>query len=67
MIEIFLNGKKTAIDPQASVAVVLAAHGFDCGRIAVAINSTFVPRVDYEEQIFEAGDRVDVVAPMAGG
>ncbi len=67
MIEIILNGEHKTVDPQASVMAVLASNGYDCGRVAVAINSTFVARADYEKQRFSVGDRVDVVAPMAGG
>lgn len=67
MIEIILNGEHKTIDPQASVTAVLAGNGYDCGRVAVAINSTFVARADYDKQKFVVGDRVDVVAPMAGG
>ncbi len=67
MIEIILNGERKVVDPLASVSAVLASNGYDCGRVAVAINSTFVARVDYDKQKFSMGDRVDVVAPMAGG
>lgn len=67
MIDILLNGEHKTVDTSASVATVLEENGFDCGRVAVAINSLFVARVDYDVQIFKAGDKVDVVAPMAGG
>lgn len=67
MIEVFVNGERRSVDASASVAKLLLDAGFDCGRVAVAINSVFVARVDYDGQKFEAGDRVDVVAPMAGG
>lgn len=67
MIEIILNGERMTIDPQSSVAAMLVANNYDCGRVAVAINSEFVARADYDRQQFVAGDRVDVVAPMAGG
>lgn len=67
MIEITLNGERKTIDAGVSVTQVLLDTGFDCGRVAVAINSVFVARMDYDRQKFEAGDKVDVVAPMAGG
>ena len=67
MIEITVNGERREIDESKSVAQVLLDGGFDCGRVAVAINSVFVARMDYDKQTFEAGDKVDVVAPMAGG
>jgi sulfur carrier protein len=67
MIEITINGERRQIDQNKSVTQVLLDTGFDCGRVAVAINSVFVARMDYDRQKFEAGDKVDVVAPMAGG
>ncbi len=67
MIDILLNGERKILDSASSVAAVLTANGFDCGRVAVAINSEFVARADYDRKQFSAGDRVDVVAPMAGG
>jgi sulfur carrier protein len=67
MIEITVNGERRAVAESASVTQMLVAAGFDCGRVAVAINSVFVARMDYDRQTFEAGDKVDVVAPMAGG
>lgn len=67
MIEIILNGERKVVDSQASVTAVLTSNGYDCGRVAVAINSTFVARADYDSQKFSVGDKVDVVAPMAGG
>lgn len=50
-----------------TVAAMLTANGFDCSRVAVAINSEFVARSAYDKTQFSAGDHVDVVAPMAGG
>lgn len=67
MFQITVNGERRAIDESQSVAAVLDQLGYDCTRVAVAINSEFVARADYTQQKFAAGDRVDVVAPMAGG
>lgn len=67
MIEIIVNGEQRQVDESASVTAVLLDAGFDCGRVAVAINNEFVARTSYDKQMFCAGDRVDVVAPMAGG
>lgn len=67
MIEIVLNGERKTIEPAASVTAVLTANGYDYRRVAVAINSEFVARTDYERKQFSVGDKVDVVAPMAGG
>ena len=67
MIEIMVNGERREVDESASVAAVLLSAGFECARVAVAINSEFVARKNYDVQTFASGDCVDVVAPMAGG
>lgn len=67
MIEIFINGERAAVDESKCLATLLAAREFSCSRIAVAINSEFVARSDYENVFLKAGDVVDVVAPVAGG
>lgn len=67
MIEISVNGEPVMVASATTVASMLTANGFDCSRVAVAINSEFVARSAYDKTQFSAGDNVDVVAPMAGG
>lgn len=64
-MEIILNGK-----PQQVKATTLAALLDECGfsgRVATAVNETFVPVGLRAERQLQAGDRVEVVAPMQGG
>ena len=35
--------------------------------MACAINNTFVPRTQWAGRLLQAGDRVDVIAPITGG
>lgn len=67
MIDIVVNGERKQIDPTLSIAAALASWNYDDDRVAVAINSEFVPRADYGIRHFAGGDRIDVVAPVAGG
>ncbi|HET8709998.1 MAG TPA: sulfur carrier protein ThiS [Spongiibacteraceae bacterium] len=67
MIDVFLNGERRVFDETKSLAVTLTESGFNCTRIAVAVNSEFVARSDYENYFLKAGDQLDVVAPVAGG
>ena len=34
---------------------------------AVAVNTQFVPKGRYEQQLLQAGDKVEVIAPVTGG
>ncbi len=67
MIDVFINGERKAVDADKSLATLLAENQFNCARVAVAVNSEFVARSDYDSYFLAPNDRVDVVAPVAGG
>lgn len=67
MIDISVNGERRQVDATLNVATALAQWGFERARVAVAINSEFVSRADYDDRHFAADDCVDIVAPVAGG
>jgi len=65
-MKLIINGEER--DVQAStIAGVLAELGYQPGTVAVAVNEAFVPRTRHEEAAVQAGDRVEIVAPMQGG
>jgi sulfur carrier protein len=67
MIEIVINNERKAVGEKTSLTTVLMENNFNCLRVAVAVNSEFVARADYDKHFLNAGDKVDVVAPVAGG
>lgn len=67
MIEVFINGERKVVDETKALAFVLGENGFNCSRVAVAVNSEFVARNDYDNYFLKASDKLDVVAPVAGG
>lgn len=67
MIEVILNGESRALPRATSVSNALSEWGYQCERIAVAINGEFVARGDYTQRLLDERDLVDVVAPMQGG
>jgi sulfur carrier protein len=38
-----------------------------CGPFAVAVNMAFVPRTLYNDTQLNAGDRIELIAPVTGG
>jgi sulfur carrier protein len=47
---------------------LLLERGHDLNSaLACAINNHFVPRAQWPSQPLQAGDRVDVIAPITGG
>ena len=67
MIEVSVNSESRQVDNRRNLAELLGDWGFDCQRVAVAVNEDFVPRSTYANVSLQAGDRVDVVAPVQGG
>ena len=64
---ITLNGE--AIQTGAAhLQALLLERGYALhSAIACAINNSFVPRLQWPQQQLQAGDRVDVIAPITGG
>lgn len=61
-----LNG--ASIDAQVSkLADLLDAEGFGEAKVATAVNGEFVPAAARADWILNAGDAVEVLAPMQGG
>ncbi|WP_372782414.1 sulfur carrier protein ThiS [Litorivivens sp.] len=67
MIEVSVNSEPRQIEQNKTLDVLLGEWGFECQRVAVAINEDFVPRSTYAQVSLKFGDRVDVVAPVQGG
>jgi sulfur carrier protein len=65
-MKLLLNG--TSIETQvATLADLLIAQGLGGAKVATAINGTFVPATVRTDHILNAGDAVEVLAPMQGG
>ncbi len=61
-----LNGE--LMDVQAStLAEVLMERGFGDAKVATAVNGTFVPIALRASHTLNAGDSIEVLAPMQGG
>jgi sulfur carrier protein len=65
--DIFLNG--TPVQTQATnLQTLLQERGQDLNAaFACAINNQFVPRVQWPQRQLQAGDRVELIAPITGG
>ncbi len=65
-MDIEVNQHKLTLADTATLSDVLAAFGAKL-PYAVAVNGDFVARGEYVRHVLQAGDRVDVVQPVAGG
>lgn len=66
-IQITVNGVTTDVTEVTSVAGLVAAHSDEARRVAVALNGEVVPRSQWEVTRLATGDRLEVLAPTAGG
>ncbi len=66
-IEISVNGETQNVDDEQSLLQLIDASGFGEQRIAAALNGEFIPRHAYADTTISAGDKVDIVSPIAGG
>jgi sulfur carrier protein len=65
-MDIQINQKPLTLPEGATVADALAAFGAR-PPYAVALNGDFVARTQHGARALSAGDRLDVVSPVAGG
>jgi len=65
---ITVNGKLRPL-ARESIADIVASLGIDPGRrgVAVALNAEVVPRAAWPKTEIKAGDKLEVVRPLAGG
>ena len=71
-MQISVNGEPACLKGLAEpderrLVRVLEELGYGGKKVAVAVNETFVPRGGWQTHRIEAGDRLDIVAPIQGG
>jgi sulfur carrier protein len=63
-----VNGEARELDASMSVQKLLRALGYrEEQKLAVAVNTEFVPRSAHAERQVTDGDDIEIVAPMQGG
>ena len=65
-MQVFVNGEPVTVKPK-TLSDVLMSLGYECEKIAVAVNETFVPRKTWDSCELEMDDRVDVLGAIQGG
>lgn len=66
-MQVTVNGVTTEVAEASSVAALVVAHGDQLRQVAVALNGDVVPRSRWATTGLATGDRVEVLAPTAGG
>jgi sulfur carrier protein len=66
-IPVTVNGTPTELADGATVADLVAQRSSGHDRVAVARNGDVVPRSRWTATPLDSGDRLEVLAPTAGG
>ncbi|HSH44030.1 MAG TPA: sulfur carrier protein ThiS [Arenicellales bacterium] len=64
---ITLNGEAREIAEDLTAAQLIEELGLADQRLAVEINREILPRSEFAEHRFQAGDRVEIVRAIGGG
>jgi len=67
MIKISVNGEIKEININLNVNELIDSLGYKVKGFAVAVNTTFVAITSYDKTIIQAGDTIDILAPVQGG
>ena len=65
-MQIYVNGDLTSIDPD-SLVNVLASLGYECKKVVVAVNESFVAKTHWSTHELQENDRLEVLSPIQGG
>ncbi|WP_160154144.1 sulfur carrier protein ThiS [Microbulbifer sp. ALW1] len=66
-MQLLVNGEQRNFESETSLSELLLQLGYSGETFAVALNGNFVPRATYEQTLLNAGDSLDIVAPVVGG
>ena len=62
-----VNGEPKDLDTALTLLNLLKEMGIKPGRVAVAVNSTVIPRGKLGEKMLSDGDSVEVIEAVGGG
>ena len=65
-MDVIVNGDRVKLD-SPELMLVLEKLGYECKKIVVAVNETFVPRDDWNSVKLSSGDRLDILGRLEGG
>ena len=67
MIEIIVNGTRTAISNEMNINEVIKELEYTQKGFALALNGTFVAISTYETTTIHDNDSIEILAPVQGG
>ena len=65
-MQVIVNGDFVEVQSE-ELEAVLQELGYECKKVVVAINETFVPKTEWSTRSVLPKDRVEVLSAMQGG
>ena len=67
-MDVYVNGDRVTVrTPSPRIANVLEALGYECKKVVVAVNETFVARDEWPSYFLQPRDRLEVLGVIEGG
>jgi sulfur carrier protein len=66
-MKVLVNGRLTEVGPNESVAGIIVKLELPTSRIAVELNRSVVPRREWESQLLNEDDKVEIIHFVGGG
>ncbi len=66
-MELVINGKSEQLPDGTTAAQLIEHMDLADQRVAMEVNMEIVPRSDFEQHIFQTGDRIEIVRAIGGG
>jgi len=69
-MNVLINSQEQTVNESACLADVLADYSQNKnikGSFAVALNAQFIAKGHYAQTTLNAGDKIDIMSPIAGG
>lgn len=67
MIAVIINGEHRQFDHPITLVTLLEQMRLNGKRIALERNGEIVPRGQFDQQLLENGDRLEIVVAVGGG
>ncbi len=66
-MQVVVNGTSRQVDPQVTVADLVAGFKLLPKHVAVEVNCDLVPRRDFGTRTLSEGDQIEIVTLVGGG
>lgn len=65
-MEIIVNGIRLRVEAK-DLSGAIEELGYECQKVVIALNNTFVAKAKWSEMRIESGDHLEVLAAIEGG